>query len=104
MIIEERTYTVQPGKMRVWLDYYEKNGLPIQQRMLGKLIGFFTSELGTLNLVVHIWAYDSLAERAAKRGAMLKDPGWQAYLKDAPSVLMTQETRILVPTSFSPLK
>lgn len=104
MIVEERTYAVQPGKMKVWLDYYEKNGLPIQQRMLGKLIGFFTSEIGPLNQVVHIWAYESLAEREAKRGALMKDPGWQAYLKDAPQVLLAQETKILVPTSFSPLK
>jgi hypothetical protein len=104
MIVEERIYTAQPGKTQEWVAYYGEHGLPIQQRLLGKLIGFFTSEIGTLNQIVHIWAYDSLAHREQCRAAMAKDPAWQAYLKEAPKVLQAQETRILVPTAFSPLK
>lgn len=104
MIVEMRTYTVQAGKMGVWLDYYEKHGLPIQERMLGKLIGFFTSEIGTLNQVTHLWAYQSLAEREQKRGAMNQSPEWLAYLKDSPGVIVTMENRILTPTKFSPLR
>ena len=104
MIVEMRTYTVQPGKTALWVDYYAKHGLPAQQRMLGKLIGFFTSEIGTLNQVVHIWAYESLADREQRRAAIMKDPEWQAYLRDQPLVLLAQESQILNPTSFSPLK
>jgi hypothetical protein len=104
MIVEMRTYTVQPGKAGAWVEFYEKRGLPTQQRMLGKLIGFFTSEIGTLNQVVHLWAYDSLAERERRRTEMAKDPEWQAYLRDQPPVLLRQESQILNPTSFSPLK
>lgn len=104
MIVEMRIYTIEPGKTTVWLEYYEKHGLPIQQRLLGTLIGFFTSEIGTLNQVTHLWAYDSLAEREQKRAAMYKDPDWLAYLKDAPGVVLSMENRILTPTRFSPLK
>jgi hypothetical protein len=104
MIVEMRTYTAQPGKMALWLDYYEKNGLPIQQRMLGKLIGFFTSEIGTLNQITHMWAYESLADREQKRNAMYQSPEWHAFLKDSPSVLLSMESRILTPTKFSPLR
>src|SRR5205823_5849665 len=59
MIVEERIYTMQPGKVQEWLAFYGERGLPIQNRLLGKLIGFFSSEIGTLNQVVHLWAYDS---------------------------------------------
>jgi hypothetical protein len=105
MIVEIRTYTAAAGRMAEWLDYYGKNGLPIQQRMLGKLVFFGTGEIGPLNQITHIWAYDSLAEREQKRGAMNKDPAWQDYLKNQPAgVLMTQESKILNPTAFSPLK
>lgn len=105
MIYEVRTYTAAVGKTNEWLAFYEKNGLPVQQRMLGKLIGFFTSELGTLNRIVHIWQYESLADREARRGALAKDPDWQAYLKNSPpGLLLTQESQILLPTAFSPLK
>jgi|SRR5665213_1845411 hypothetical protein len=105
MILEVRTYTTNPGKVRDWLEYYEKNGLPVQTRVLGRLIGFFTSELGTLNQVVHMWAYESLADREQRRGALLKEAEWQAYLRNnPPGLLLRQETQILVPTAFSPLK
>lgn len=105
MILEIRTYTAAVGKTQQWLDYYGKNGLPIQQEMLGKLIFFGTAEIGTLNQVTHIWAYNSLAEREQKRGAMAKDPRWQDYLKNQPpGVLLAQETKILNPVAFSPLK
>jgi hypothetical protein len=105
MILEIRTYTAAVGKTGVWLDYYGKNGLPIQQRMLGKLVFFGTGEIGPLNQITHIWAYESLAEREQKRGAMGKDPGWHEYLKNQPAgVLIAQECKILNPTAFSPMK
>jgi len=105
MILEVRTYTANVGKAREWLDFYEKNGLPIQKRILGRLVGFFTSEIGPLNQIVHMWAYESLADREQRRGAMAKDPEWQAYLRNQPQgVLQAQETKILVPTAFSPLQ
>ena len=104
MIVEERIYTMQPGKVQEWLAFYGERGLPVQQRLLGKLIGFFSSEIGTLNQVVHLWAYDSLAHREQCRANLAKDPDWQAYQRDSPKVIQAMENRILVPASFSPLK
>ena len=105
MIVEMRTYTANIGKSREWLDYYEKNGLPVQKRMLGRLIGFFTTELGPLNQIIHVWAYESLGDREQRRAALMKEPEWQAYLKNSPTgLLAAQETKILIPTAFSPLQ
>jgi len=105
MILEIRTYTAAVGATQQWLEYYGKNGLAIQQEMLGKLVFFGTTEIGTLNQITHIWAYNSLAEREQKRGAMAKDPRWHAYLKNQPAgALIAQESKILNPVPFSPLK
>jgi NIPSNAP len=104
MIVEERIYTAQPGKAQEWLAFYGERGLPIQTRLLGRLIGFFTTEIGELNKIVHLWAYDSLAHREQARANLAKDPEWQAFLRESPKVLMHMENRILVPTAFSPLK
>jgi NIPSNAP len=106
MILEVRTYTAQVGKTAQWLEHYEKHGLPVQQKYLGGLVGFFTAEIGALNQIVHMWKYESLADREARRGAMAKDPAWQEYLRSGPqpSPLISQESRILVPTAFSPMK
>jgi len=104
MIVEERCYTAQVGRVKEWLDYYEKHAFPIQQKYLGKCIGFFTTEIGTLHQIVHIWAYDNLAHRETARANMMKDPDWQKFVEGQPKVLVSQETRIMNPTAFSPLK
>ena len=104
MIVEERCYTAQVGRAKEWLDYYAEHAFPIQQKHLGKCIGFFTTEIGELHQIVHLWAYDNLAHREAARAKMMQDPEWAKFVAGQPKVLVSQETRILVPTAFSPLK
>jgi hypothetical protein len=62
--------------------------------------------VGTLNQVVHIWKYESMGDREKRRAAMVADPAWQAFLAESAALgaLQTQESKILVPVSFSPLK
>ena len=79
MIIDHRTYTVHHGRMAEYLERYERLGLPIQLRYLGRLVGFWVSDIGPLNQVVHIWAYDSIADREERRARMAADPEWQAF-------------------------
>ena len=104
MIVEERIYGVAVGKTKEWLDYYGEHGFPVQQRHLGRCIGFFQTEIGTLNQIVHLWAYDSLAHRETARAAMAQDPAWKSFLAGQPKVIVSQDVRIMVPVSFSPLQ
>ncbi len=104
MIVELRTYHIQPGKLQIWLDHYEKCGLQLQLDYLGQLVGFFVGEIGTINQVKHLWAYDSLAERERRRTALFADPKWQEYRNSIPPLVLAQNSEILKPTSFSPLK
>jgi hypothetical protein len=105
MIVDLRTYTMVPGRLASFLDLYEKEGLPIQIKHLGKPIGYFATEVGTLNQVVHLWGYASMAEREQRRTAMEKDPDWIAYRKKSSAAgnIQHQENKILKSTSFSPL-
>jgi hypothetical protein len=105
LIVELRTYTVKPLRTSEFLQLYERAALPLQKKYLGHLIGFFVSELGPLNQVVHLWGFDSLAERESRRKQMEADPGWTLY-RDALrelDVIVEQETRILKSVPFSPL-
>jgi hypothetical protein len=104
MIIEMRTYTIQIGKFGQFAEYYAAHGLPPQQRILGNLIGYFSSDIGALNQAVQLWGYESYAERERRRAELAKDPDWLNYLKTAPQVIVSQENRILLPTAFSPIK
>ncbi|MCG6873546.1 MAG: NIPSNAP family protein [Betaproteobacteria bacterium] len=104
MIVEERIYTLQPGKVPEMVRLYGEEGLPLQQRHLGKFIGYFTTESGNLNQVVFMWGFDSLDDRAARRARMAQDPEWQRYLARVVPLLVSQENRILTPASFSPIR
>jgi hypothetical protein len=105
MIIDMRTYTLNPGRTKAYLELYEKEGFAVQRSHLGDPIGYFTVEIGTQNQVVHMWGYKSMAERETKRAAMEADPAWIAYrTKSAESGnIQHQENKILKSTSFSPL-
>jgi hypothetical protein len=104
MIIEQRTYTLHVGKVPEYLRLYEAEGMAIQTRILGRMVGFFTTEIGPLNQIVHLWGYESLDDRAKRRVQMQADPGWKAYIAKVQPLIQTQETKILVPTSFSPIQ
>jgi hypothetical protein len=102
MIVEERIYTALPGKAAEYVRMYTEEGFAIQRPILGNLVGYFTSEIGTLNQIVHMWAYEDLADRAARRATLLSDPRWKAYSAKVTPLLLNQENRILVPAPFSP--
>jgi hypothetical protein len=104
MIVEERCYTLKPGTLRIYYEDYDPRGLDIQTRILGNLIGYFHTEIGELNQVVHLWGYDSLAERERRRALLAADTEWQDYLKRSPDIVVKMESRILVPAPFSPIR
>ncbi len=104
MIVEERIYTLHPGKVPEYMKHYENEGLAVQTRHLPRMVGYFTTEIGPLNQVVHMWGYDSLDQRAERRAALGADPAWQAYVAKIRPLIITQESKILLPMPWSPIK
>lgn len=100
MFVEQRTYTTHPGKLREYLTLYQAQGLAIQQRILGRMVGYYYSEIGEMNQVVHLWAYESLDDRAERRATLLADEGFMAYVRQMLPLLVRQESRILRPAPF----
>ncbi|MEQ8369846.1 MAG: NIPSNAP family protein [Alphaproteobacteria bacterium] len=102
MIYDHRTYTCRPGTMPLHLALYARLGFKVQVRHLGQPVVHGFTDVGDVNSFVHIWAYDSAADRTAKRAAMQADPDWQAYLKasNEAGYLVRQENRILVRAPF----
>jgi hypothetical protein len=103
VIIEQRDYHVHTGKMPEVLRMYETEGIEIQQRHLGTFIGSFTTDVGVLSTYTALWSYESYADRAQRRAELQKDEAWQDFLARLQPLLHTQQNRILIPTSFSPL-
>src|SRR5271166_1725081 len=99
MIVDLRIYTCKPGKLKEFVALYEKLCWPLQQQHLGRCLGWYTTVEGSLNRVVHLWGFDSQADREERRKKMAADPAFGAYLKavaDA-DILVEMENSIVTP-------
>ena len=95
MYVEERMYTLQAGKADEYFKNYEEFGLKVQAKYLPNMVGYYKSEIGELNLVVHLWAYEDLNDRERRRAAMWADPDWQVYVMKNRPFMISQKTRIM---------
>jgi hypothetical protein len=104
MILEQRDYHVSTGRLPELVRLYGDEGIAIQREILGGFVGAFTVEIGELSTYSHFWRYDSFEERTERRARLLADDRWQAFLPKIQPLIHTQQSRILVPTPFSPLQ
>jgi hypothetical protein len=102
VIYDMRIYTCQPGTVPAQLELYKQHGYGPQTRHLGQPVLYGVTETGPINTYVHVWAYESAADREKKRAAMQADPEWQAFLKKTREAghLVAQENRLLTGVSF----
>ncbi|XP_045191523.2 protein NipSnap homolog 3A-like [Mercenaria mercenaria] len=73
-VYELRTYSINPKDIKPFMEL-SKEWMHIRMKH-SKLIGYWLSEIGGINDVVHIWEYDSLSHRAKVRQALAGDPEW----------------------------
>jgi len=64
-------------------------------------LGYFQSESGELNRIVHLWGFDSAADRETRRAALAADPDWIAFVPKVLPLLVRMESVILRPAPFS---
>jgi len=105
MIHELRTYQTLPGKAAEYAELSGSVGRPIRGDRFGKMVGYWTTELGMLNQVVHMWEYADVAARAQARAGLAQDPRWQQeFIPRAQPLLVWQENMLLSPVEWYPLK
>jgi NIPSNAP len=104
VIVEQRDYHVYTGKLGELVKLYETEGIELQQRILGNLLGVFTTDVGSLSTYTSLWGYDGYAQREERRAALQADERWRAFLAKIQPLIHTQQNRILIPTSFSPIR
>lgn len=102
MIVEHRMYTLHPGKTNEYLTLYEEEGRAIQEPILGHLVGYFSTEIGPLNTIVHMWAYENFEEREKRRDQLKSDERWKEFVTRLRPLIREQQNMILRPASFSP--
>lgn len=100
-VYEVRSYLLKPGSK----GEVEKSWGPTveERRQMSPLIAAMYSDSGTLNKLVHIWAYESLDQRAAIRAEAAKKKIWPPQPMP-PGTIISQENKIMLPAEFSPLQ
>ncbi|RQT55063.1 NIPSNAP family protein [Burkholderia cepacia] len=99
MLIERRTYTLQPGMLNDFWDAQQlrADGLsPILQR----LIGAFAPVSGMPESVVCLYRYDDFADWQARLGSLSGDTRLASYFGRVRSMILRQENEFLVPAGL----
>ena len=104
MILEQRDYHVTTGKLNELVGLYADEGIALQQEYLGAFVGAFTTDIGALSTYTSLWRYDSYADREERRKRLQADERWTPFLARIQPLIHTQQNRILLPTSFSPIR
>ena len=95
---EMRTYTYKPGTMQEVVKRWGE-AMPYREEY-SPCAGCFYTDTGGLNKWIHIWPYKTLDDRTRIRAESLKDPHWPAPTRE---FQVKQESKLLIPASFSPM-
>jgi hypothetical protein len=97
MIFEMRTYLMKPGSIP---EVEKRWAAALPERLkLSPLAGFWRSEVGTLNQIIHVWPYKDLNERDAIRTKAVEMGIWPPK---AAEFILEMESKILHAAPFSP--
>jgi len=98
MIYELRTYTVKPGTTGDMVKAASTVSRDVRGDNYGKLEGYWSTEIGPLNQVMHLWSYSDFNERKRLRAELFKNPRWTGeYTPLIYPLLMRQDVRLLNP-------
>ncbi len=96
MIYELRTYTVKQGTVAEVARNASTVSRDIRGDNYGKLEGYWITEIGPLNQVMHLWSYADLNERARLRAELARNPRWNSeYIPLIRPNLLRQDIRLL---------
>jgi hypothetical protein len=102
--VDERTYTIAYTQVPNYVEVTKALAKPIIDDAGWQLIGYFSSITGKINQVVHLWYWDSHADREERQAKAVADPRWALYQAGNGHRVIDQQNRYLVPTSFSTVK
>ena len=103
-LYELRTYTLYVGKMAEAVKLYQEIGFPAMQKGEHdkKLVGYFQSDVGTINQIVHLWKFDDDADRRKSWQALFANPDFMNFAGKFRPLVMTQEVKLLLAAPWGP--
>jgi len=103
-LYELRTYTLTVGKLGEAVQHYQELGWPALEKggFDRKLIGYFTSDTGTLSQLVHLWKFDDDADRRDHWGRLFQDDDFMTFAANFRPLVRIQENQLLQEAPWGP--
>ena len=96
-----RTYDIAMGKTPEYMAAVREVALPVRESYGVKLAGWYYTDIGALNRVVHIWAYRDYAHFEEAREAFRSDERWlNDYVPRVKGIVLRQENQIMRASDF----
>jgi hypothetical protein len=101
MIYDMRTYDLNPGALQTYMAAVKEVALPIREDNGITLAGWYYTDIGKLNRVVHIWAYRDYTHFDQARQAVRNDPRWtNEYIPRVKGLIVRQQDQIMLGSDF----
>jgi hypothetical protein len=103
-LYELRTYTLYVGKLSEAVRLYGEAGWAALQAggFDARLCGYFTSDVGTLNQLVHLWKFEDDADRRRHWAALGKHEAFQAFAARLRPLIQRQDVQLLNAAPWGP--
>ena len=97
-----RSYVLRPGTLTEFMRLMGSEGIGIERPILGDLLGFYSSEIGSINKVIHLWRYSSFEDRQQRRAQLAASPEWATFVPKVLPLIQEMHNELLNPAAFSP--
>jgi len=104
-LYELRTYTLQVGAMAEAVKLYREFGFPALQRggHDRHLVGYFQSDTGTINQLLHLWKFEDDAARRAHWAAVFSNSDFiEGFARKFRPLVLTQEVKLMTAAPWGP--
>jgi NIPSNAP len=102
-VYDFRMYTLKPGTTPDYMAAVRELALPIRQKYGVRLAGWYYSDVGELNQVVHIWWFQDYAHMEDAKAKVAADADWtQKYLPRVRGLIVAQKTYLMLSPDFAP--
>jgi hypothetical protein len=104
MIYLEASLRVVPGKMKEFLEVFEKEYLPLSNKLGRKLLAQWATSIGTLDEIVDLWAYEDLTHMQHFNEVRAKSSEFTKASEHLRALIAYEQVRLMVPTPLSEMK
>lgn len=103
-VYELRTYNLKVGALGPVMALYKDKGWPALESggFNNKVMGYFTSDVGTLNQLVHLWKFDDDADRRDFWKRLFKDDAFMAFAGELRPHIIDQTNQLLLASPWGP--